>query len=241
LDVVLVVGLSMPASVVGVTEVEVVAEVAPLAVLAGVWGANVPEVEVVAIVLGTAPGGVLGAVVLVVEELLVLVGWSVGPGRPVVVVAGSADVLDVVGTVVVVTPVVVVELAGVVVVVTPVVDVGTVVVVAGVVVVKPAPVVVVAAVVVVTDEVGENVGDGTDVASALAATFGTTKVPSARPVANSAAPEVATSRASHLLELWEDKRIRAPNVMSPVGSPSSPSNDVSSIWSLGAIFTVLTS
>ena len=220
LAVVFVAGLSLPASVVGVTEVVGVVEVppvapvvpvAPVAVRGGVWGANVPEVGVLTAVLGTAPGGVLGAEVLVVDELLVMVGWSVGVGRVDVVLVGSTDVLDDAGTVVVVTPVVEVVLAGVVVVVAPVVEVGTVVVVTGVVVVNPLLVVVVTAVVVVTDDVGANVGLD-DVVSATAATLGATNAPSARPVANSAAPPAAARRASHLLELWEDKRIRAPNV-----------------------------
>ena len=79
-------------------------------------------------------------------------------------------------------------------------------------VVRPVVVVVVAAVVVVADDDGGNSGVDNDVVSASAVTLGETKAPSARPVANTAPPDVATSRASHLLKLCEDKRIRAPNV-----------------------------
>jgi hypothetical protein len=210
IDVVGAVEVATVAPVVPVVPVVPVAPVAPVAVLGGVCGAGVPEVGVVTAVLGTAPGGVLGALVLVVDELLVMVGWSVGVGRLVVVLVGSTDVLDAGGTVVVVTPVVEVVLVGVVV-VTPVVDVGTVVVVTGIVVVEPILVVVVTEVVVVTDDVGESVAL-VEVVSATAATLGATNTPSARIVANSAAPDAAPSRASHLLELWEDKRIRVPNV-----------------------------
>ncbi len=72
--------------------------------------------------------------------------------------------------------------------------------------------VVVAAVVVVAGDEGGISGVDNDVVSASAVTFGETKAPRARPVANTAPPDVATSRASHLLKLCEDKRIRAPNV-----------------------------
>jgi hypothetical protein len=203
-----------PGSVVDV--IELVVDETPLAVLEGVWGDDVPVVDVVDAVLGTAPGGASGTVVVVVvDEVLVTTGWSVGAGR-LVVVDGSEVVDNGV--------VVVVEVVGLVVVVVAVVDdtevvedvVGAVVVVvAGVVVVKPVlvvVVVVVAAVVVVADDDGGNSEVDSDVVSASAFTFGAANDPRARLVANRAPPDVATSRASHLLKLWEDKRIRAPNV-----------------------------
>jgi hypothetical protein len=202
-------GPTRPGSVVDV--IEVVVDVAPLAVLDGVWGDDVPEVDVVGAVVGTAPGGVSGTVV-VVDEVLVTTGWSVGVGKLLVVdgteVVDSGVVVEVVGLVVVV--VVVVGS----VVVDDVVGTVVVVVVVGVVVVRPAVVVVVvvAAVVVVADDDGGNSGVDNDVVSASAVIFGETNAPSARPVANTAPPDVATSRASHLLKLCEDKRIRAPNV-----------------------------
>ncbi len=206
-------GPARPGSVVDVIEVDV--DVAPLAVLEGVWGDDVPEVDVVGPVVGTAPGGVSGTVV-VVDEVLVTTGWSVGVAKLPVVddteVVDSGVVVEVVGLVVVVVVVVGsvdvddVEGSVVVVVVVGVVVVGPVLVVVVVVVV------VVAAVVVVADDDGGNSGVDNDVVSASAVTFGETKAPSARPVANTAPPDVATSRASHLLKLCEDKRIRAPNV-----------------------------
>jgi hypothetical protein len=200
-------GPTRPGSVVDV--IEVVVDVAPLAVLDGVWGDDVPEVDVVGAVVGTAPGGVSGTVV-VVDEVLVTTGWSVGVGKLLVVdgteVVDSGVVVEVVGLVVVV-----VVVAGSVV-VDDVVGTVVVVVVVGVVVVRPVVVVVVAAVVVVADDDGGNSGVDNDVVSASAVTLGETKAPSARPVANRAPPDVATSRASHLLKLCEDKRIRAPNV-----------------------------
>jgi hypothetical protein len=208
-------GPTRPGSVVDVPEVDV--DVAPLAVLEGVWGDDVPGVDVVGPVVGTAPGGVSGTVV-VVDEVLVTTGWSVGVGKllvvddtevvdsgvvvevvelvvVVVVVAGSVVVDDVEGSVVVVVVVVVGVVVGVV-----------------VVVVRSVLVVVVAAVVVVADDDGGNSGVDNDVVSASAVTFGETNAPSASPVANKAPPDVATRRASHLLILCEDKRIRAPNV-----------------------------
>ncbi len=102
-----VVGPTWPGSVVDVIEVDV--DVAPLAVLEGVWGDDVSEVDVVGAVVGTAPGGVSGTVV-VVDEVLVTTGWSVGVGKLLVVddteVVDSGVVVEVVGLVVVVVVVV---------------------------------------------------------------------------------------------------------------------------------------
>ncbi len=100
-------GPTRPGSVVDV--IEVVVDVAPLAVLEGVWGDDVPEVDVVGAVVGTAPGGVSGTVV-VVDEVLVTTGWSVGVGKLLVVdgteVVDIGVVVEVVGLVVVVVVVV---------------------------------------------------------------------------------------------------------------------------------------
>jgi hypothetical protein len=184
-------------SVVEVVDVEVDVVVSPLAVLGGVCGDNVAGGEVVGTVLGTLPDGDPGVVVLVVDELLVTTGWTEVAGR-VVVVCGTELLVDavavdvvgpVVGVVIVVDVVVVAE------------DVGTVVVVVDVVVVTPVPVVVVAAVVVVTADDGGSTGVVKEVGSASAVSLGVTNAPRARPVAKSAPPDVATSRASHLLEL----------------------------------------
>lgn len=173
------------------------------------------------VAVGTAPGGASGTVVLVVEELPVTVGSPVGGGELVVDEAEEVDtgvVVDVVAPVVVVPVVVGVVVVGVVVVVVVEVegDVGTVVVVLSVVVVAPVVLVVVAPVVVVTDD---NVRDGggdeggdKGVVSASAITFGTTNVARARPTPTTALPDIATSRASLLLELWQDKRIRGTHV-----------------------------
>jgi hypothetical protein len=168
------------------------------------------------VVTGADPVGASGVVVLVVEELVVVPGAPAWTGDVVVV---DVDVLDdgavvdvgeVVEVLEVAEPVVVG--AGVVVEVVVAGDVGTVVVVLEVVVVGPVlvVVVVVAAVVVVTDDDGGSNGVDSGVASASAGTFGTASIPSARLMAKSAPPDVAASRASHLLELCEDKLTRAP-------------------------------
>ncbi len=103
---VVVVGATRPESVVDVTEL--VVDEAPLAVREGVWGDCAPEVDVVEAVLGTAPGGASGTVVVVVvDDVLVTTGWSVGVGKLVVVggtevVGNDGVVVEVVGLVVVV-------------------------------------------------------------------------------------------------------------------------------------------
>lgn len=164
------------------------------------------------VVAGTDPVWASGVVVLVVVGLVVVPGSPVWTGDVVVV---DVELLDEGAVVEVVEVVVVEEVAepvvvgpGVVVEVVVADEVGTVVVVLEVVVVAPAPVVVVvAAVVVVTDD-DDGGSNGVDigVVSASAGAFGMASVPSARPIAKSAPPDVAASRANHLLELCEDKR-----------------------------------
>ncbi len=224
-DVVCLVGPTAWASVVGVVD-DVDAIVVPSAVLGGVLGGKVAPDELVGVIVGTVPDGASGMLVLVVDEVPVMVGSPVGAGALAVVddVEVDVEVVDngvvdevvapvVVGTVVVVVGVVVVEVEvegdgdG---------DVGTVVAVLRVVVVAPEVVVVVAPVVVVTEDSvndggGDEGGDGT-VVSASAVTFGTTNVARARPVATTALPDIATSRASLVLDLWQDKRIRGTHV-----------------------------
>lgn len=201
------VGLTTCGIVVDVVEVDVV--VVPLAVLGGVWGATRPVVVVVGEVLAVAPGGVCGAVVLVVDGLVVSVCSPAAAPVEVgvlVVVLEDAEVLD---DGVVLELVAVVVLAAVVVgdVVVVTDDVGTVVVVLGVVVVTLVlvVVVVVAAVVVVAEDDGGNNGvdSGVDseVVSAAAGPSGSSATVKPRPVTNTAPQNVATSRGSHLLEL----------------------------------------
>ncbi len=222
-DVVCLVAPTAWASVVGVVD-DVDAIVVRSAVLGGVLGGKVAPDELAGVIIGAVPDGASGMVVLVVDEVLVMVGSPVGAGALVVVddveVVGNGVVDEVVALVVVGTVVVAV---GVVVVVVEVEgdgdggDVGTVVAVLRVVVVvDPEVVVVVAPVVVVTEDSvndggGDKGGDGT-VVSASAVTFGTTNVARARPVATTALPDIATSRASLVLELWQDKRIRGTHV-----------------------------
>jgi hypothetical protein len=232
-DVVRLVGPTAWARVVGVAD-DVGATVVPSAVLGGVLGGRAPPDELVEVLVGTVPDGASGMVVLVVDEVPVMVGPPVGAGEVVVVDDVEGDVEDdvevvdsgvvdevvalVVGPVVVVVEVEV-EVEGEVEVEVEVEadgDAGTVVAVLRVVVVTPAVVVVVAPVVVVTEDSvndggGDKGGDGT-VVSASAVTFGTTNVARARPVATTALPDIATSRASLVLELWQDKRIRGTHV-----------------------------
>ncbi len=235
--------LTTSGTVVEVVDVEVKVVVVPSGALDGVSDGSVPSRELVVVVAGTDPVGASGVVVLVVGELVVVPGSPVWTGGVVVVdveVLGDAPVVEVVEVAEEVTEPVVVG-AGVVVEVVAAGDVGTVVVVLEVVVVAPVLVVVVAAVVVVTDD-DDGGSNGVDigVVSASAGTFGATSVPSARPMAKSAPPDVAASRASHLLELCEDKLTRVPTLVSPIGSPSSPPPDGSAVSLDAAILGRLT-
>jgi hypothetical protein len=202
------VGFTRFGRVVDVVEVDVV--LVPLTVLGGVFGTGGRGDVVVVEVLGVAPGGVCGTVVLVVGGLVVLVcspaGAPVEEEVPVVVV----EDVDVLADGVVVELVALVTAVDVVVddVVVVTEDVGTVVVVSvvlGVVVVRLVLLVVVAAVVVVTEDEGgskgEDNGVDSDVVSAPAAPSGTTAIAKPSPVTNSALQNVARSRAGHLLEL----------------------------------------
>jgi hypothetical protein len=216
---------------VGVMGVVVVVVLLPVTVLGGVWFAWAPAPDVVGTVLGTAPGGVCGLVVVVVGKLVALVGSPAG--AEVLVVDDGADVVDEA----VVVDVVELVVAGDVVVVVPVVvvtdEVGTVVVALVVVVVAATVVVVAGAVVLVVVDDGGCAGVDKGVVSASAGPPGTNIMARPSAVVNTAAQNVATSRASQLLELWRDKRIRAPTfasqasaiparrstMIAPVGSP----------------------
>jgi hypothetical protein len=236
--------LTRSGTVVEVVDVEVNVVVVPFGVLGGVSDGSIPDGKLVVVVAAAGKVGAPGVVVLVVEGLVVVPGSPVWTGDDVVVdveVLGDGAVVEVVEVAEEVeeaTEPVVVGGGTVVEVVVAGVD-GTVVVVLEVVVVAPVLVVVVVApVVVVTDDDG---GVDIGVVSASAGPFGTASVPSARPMAKSAPPDVAASRASHLLELCEDKLTRVPTFVSPIGSPSSPPSDGSAIRLEAAIFGWLTS